>query len=56
MGAAFRSVATAVPEHRLETQDALRHLRAFWPRLDKLEEDEATLGVRYTCEPVEQLL
>ena len=56
MSSSILSIATAVPEHRLEPADALRHLRGFWPRLEKLEETEATLGVRYTCEPVEQLL
>jgi len=56
MATAFRSIATAIPEHRLETAEALRHLREFWPRLAKLAEDEASLGARYTCEPIEQLL
>ena len=56
MSSAILSVATAVPEHRLEASEALRHLRAFWPQLEKLEEAEATLGTRYICEPVEDLL
>ena len=56
MGAAFRSIATALPEHRLEAADALRRLRSFWPRLDRLEEAEAALGTRYTCEPIDQLV
>ena len=56
MGAAFHAIATALPEHRLEAADALRRLRRFWPRLDRLEEAEAALGVRYTCEPLEQLV
>jgi predicted naringenin-chalcone synthase len=50
------SVATAVPQHRLEAADALWHLRGFFPQLEKLDEAAATLGTRYTCEPVEQLL
>jgi predicted naringenin-chalcone synthase len=56
MGAAIRSIATAVPEHRLEAADALRRLRRYWPRLDRLQEAEAALGTRYTCEPLEQLV
>jgi predicted naringenin-chalcone synthase len=56
MTSAILSVATAVPEHRLDPAEALGHLRQFWPQLDKLEEADATLGARYTCEPVEQLL
>ncbi len=56
MSSGILSVATAVPEHRLDASEALRHLRGFWPQLEKLEEAEATLGTRYTCEPVEQLL
>src|SRR5581483_250777 len=53
MGSAFRSIATAVPEHRLEAADALR---AYWPRLDRLEDGDAALGTRYTCEPLEKLV
>src|SRR5581483_2481819 len=56
MGSAFRSIATAVPEHRLEAADALRALRAYWPRLDRLEDGDAALGTRYTCEPLEKLV
>jgi predicted naringenin-chalcone synthase len=56
VGSAILSIATAVPEHRLEAGEALRHLRGFWPQLAKLEQTEGTLGTRYTCEPVEQLL
>jgi predicted naringenin-chalcone synthase len=56
MSSTILSVATAIPEHRLDPADALRHLRSFFPQLEKLEEAEATLGTRYTCEPVEQLL
>jgi len=54
--AAILSIATAVPEHRLDAADALLHLRGFWPQLEKLEHAEATLGTRYLSEPVEQLL
>src|SRR5919109_3741994 len=50
------SVATAVPEHRLEAADALAQLRRFWPQLDRLEDGDAGLGTRYTCEPVDRLL
>ena len=56
MSTAFRSIATAVPEHRLEVAGALQRLREYWPRLDRLEEGDAALGVRYTCEPLERLL
>ena len=56
MTASFRSIATAVPEHRLDAADALRALRAYWPRLDRMEEAGAALGTRYTCEPLEALL
>lgn len=56
MGAAILSVATAVPEHRLEACDALRHLKAYFPQLDRLDTAEAALGRRYLCEPVEDLL
>jgi predicted naringenin-chalcone synthase len=56
MSAAILSVATAVPEHRLEAPEALHHLRTYFPQLAKLEPDEASLGTRYTCEPVEDLL
>ena len=56
MTAAILSIATAVPEHRLDAADALRHLRGFWPQLEKLEHAEATLGTRYLSEPVELLL
>lgn len=56
MGAAILSVATAVPEHRLEARAALESLRAFFPQLQRLVADDAELGTRYTCEPVEDLL
>ncbi len=56
MATAFRALATAVPEHRLETAEALAHLRRFWPQLDRLDEADATVGARYLCEPVERLL
>jgi predicted naringenin-chalcone synthase len=56
MGTAFRSIATALPEYRLETGEALSHLREFWPQLDRLDEADATVGARYLCEPVESLL
>jgi len=56
MTSAILSVATAVPEHRLDPAEALGHLRGFWPQLEKLGEADATLGSRYTCEPVDQLL
>jgi predicted naringenin-chalcone synthase len=56
MSAALRSIATAVPEHRLEVVDALRTLTEYWPRLDRLEEADAGLGVRYTCEPLDRLV
>ncbi len=56
MGSAILSVATAVPQRRLEASEALGHLRQFWPRLAKLAEAEAAIGVRYVCEPVEDLL
>ena len=54
--AAIRSIATAVPEHRLEAADALRTLRGYWPQLDRLEDADAALGTRYTCEPLPSLL
>src|SRR4051812_23879795 len=56
VGTAILSVATSVPERRLEAGEALGHLRHFWPRLAKLAEAEAAIGVRYVCEPVEDLL
>ena len=56
MGSAFLSVATAVPEHRLDAAQALDHLRKFFPQLQKMDGDAAALGTRYTCEPVEELL
>jgi predicted naringenin-chalcone synthase len=54
--ATILGVATVVPEHRLDAAEALGHLRNFWPQLEKLAEADATLGTRYTCEPVDQLL
>lgn len=56
MPAAILAVATAVPEHRLEPADALERLRAFYPQLERLEDAEASLGTRYMCEPVGDLL
>ena len=56
MTAAILSIATALPEHRLEAREALEQLRKFFPQLEKLDETEAGLGVRYTCEPVADLL
>ena len=56
MGSGFLSIATAVPEHRLEAGDALERLRGFFPELQKLHGDAAALGTRYTCEPVDDLL
>jgi predicted naringenin-chalcone synthase len=56
MGTAFLSIATALPEHRLEAADALERLRGYWPELDRLEEADASLGTRYTCEPIESVL
>jgi predicted naringenin-chalcone synthase len=56
MGAAILSVATAVPEHRVEAADALRHLREFFPQLDRLDGADASLGTRHLCEPLEQVL
>ena len=56
MTAALRSVATALPEHRLEVSAALGRLRDFWPQLDRLEDVESALGTRYTCEPLEDLV
>src|SRR5438477_958878 len=53
---AIVSVATAVPEHRLDARQALSRLRQFWPQLDKLEDADAGLGTRFLCEPVERLL
>jgi alkylresorcinol/alkylpyrone synthase len=50
------SIATAVPEHRLDAAAALEELRRFWPRLERLTETEASLGARYLCEPVDRLL
>jgi predicted naringenin-chalcone synthase len=56
VGSAILSVATAASEHSLEASEALGHLRQFWPRLAKLAEAEAAIGVRYLCEPIEDLL
>src|SRR5258708_16892228 len=56
MSSRILSVATAVPKHRLEPAAAIAELRRFWPQLDRLDEAEAGLGTRYTCEPVDQLL
>jgi alkylresorcinol/alkylpyrone synthase len=53
---AILSIATAVPEHRLDAAEALRQLRRFWPQLEKLVEPGAGLGIRYVCEPVDELL
>src|SRR5919204_217001 len=54
--AAILSIATAIPEHRLEAAEALAALRRFFPQLDRLDGEAAALGTRYTCEPVERLL
>jgi predicted naringenin-chalcone synthase len=56
LASGFLSVATAVPEHRLEADAALDHLRRYFPQLDKLGGAGAALGTRYTCEAVEDLL
>jgi alkylresorcinol/alkylpyrone synthase len=56
LGSAFLSIATAVPEHRLDAAEALERLRLFFPQLQKLDGGAASLGTRYTCEPVDQLL
>lgn len=56
MGSAFLSIATALPEHRLEAADALERLRRYWPQLERLGEAEASLGTRYLCEPIEHVL
>jgi alkylresorcinol/alkylpyrone synthase len=56
MSAEILSIATAVPEHRLDAAVALEELRRFWPRLERLAEAEAALGTRYVCEPVDRLL
>jgi predicted naringenin-chalcone synthase len=52
----FISLATALPEHRLEPARALAELRRYWPRIERIEATRAELGTRYTCEPVDQLL
>lgn len=56
MAASILSVATAVPDHKLEAAAVLAELRRFWPELERLEETEVSLGTRYACEPVDQLL
>ena len=56
MAGAILSVATAVPEHRLTAAGALARLREFWPQLGRLDGTDATIGTRYTCEPVDVLL
>lgn len=56
MTTAFLSVATAVPEHRLTASAALSCLRTFWPQLSRFDETDAAVGVRYTCEPIDELL
>lgn len=56
MGASFLSIATAVPEHRLDAAEAVDRLASFWARVGKLDDGVAALGTRYTCEPVAQLL
>ena len=56
MATAFLSLATALPEHRLEAGDALGRLVRFWPELGRLEEADASLGTRYLCEPLEDVL
>jgi predicted naringenin-chalcone synthase len=56
MSSRIIAVATAVPRYRLDAREALAQLRRFWPRLERLEETDAALGTRFTCEPVEQLL
>lgn len=56
MGACLLAVATALPEHRLDARDALQLLRRYWPELARLEEADASLGTRYTCEPIERVL
>jgi len=56
MGAAILSVATSVPEHRVDAADALRNLREFFPQLDRLDGADAALGTRYLCEPLDQVL
>lgn len=52
----FLSVATALPEHRLEASDAIHKLRRFWPELERLTETDAAVGTRYLVQPVEMLL
>jgi predicted naringenin-chalcone synthase len=56
MATAFLSLATALPEHRLEAKDALDRLAGYWPELARLEEADASLGTRYLCEPIEEVL
>lgn len=56
MSSGILAVATAVPEHRLEAPDALTVLRRYWPELERLDEAGASLGTRYTCEPIERVL
>lgn len=52
----FLSVATALPEHRLDAGEAVARLRRFWPELGRLPEAEAAIGTRYLVEPVASLL
>jgi predicted naringenin-chalcone synthase len=56
MAASILAIATAVPGHRLDAHDALARLRGFYPQLDRLEQADAGLGTRYTCEPVDDVL
>ncbi len=56
MGSLIRSVATALPDHRLEPEAVISELRSSWPQLDRLDGTETSAGMRYTCEPLERLL
>lgn len=56
MGTGILAVSTALPDHRLDARDALQLLRRYWPELQRLDEADASLGTRYTCEPIERVL
>lgn len=56
MAASFLSVATAIPEHRLDAAQVVDRLTPFWTRAGKLDDAAVALGTRYTCEPVADLL
>lgn len=55
MASRILAIGTSVPEHRLETRDAVKALTPTFPQLSRLEGAELR-GTRYICEPVEVVM